>query len=138
MGAATYQDAFAGTVEQSDYTQVYDFEYGTYGNGTTGVSGSYRNLVTAKVTERAFRFQGLSYANAHATDSQTVKDAAGNSWTVPFASSLRDGSTGSRVFEVYSCTVTRTRMSPLLWEVTVRTRDTEYYVNGVKYNLPNG
>ena len=133
MAAASFQDAFSGKVEQNEYTQVHDFEfvpnYYTV-DGVQYVTSFTRNLVTVKVTEKTYRFMGLNYANAHTETTQSVKDAANNTHSVPMASGFRDGSSGSRVFEVYSCTVQREPISPRLWAVTVRVRGSAYYLNG--------
>lgn len=134
MGAS-YQAAFNGKVEQNEYVQVYDFQ--TYEHSDAANTYRWRELVTQKVVEKIYRFSGLSYSNAHSTTAVTVSDASGHSHSVPMASGFRDGSTGDKVFEVYSCNVIRQPMSPHLWEVTVKVRESEYFVNGEKINLPN-
>lgn len=130
---SAYQNAFVGLVDQNEYTQVYDFA------PLYSSTGSYlgRELVTQKVIEKTYRFNGLSYTEAHTTNAQSVIDINGNTVSVPFQSSFRDGSTGTKVFEVYSCNVVRTRISPHLWDVSVKVRESEYFVNGVKIDFPN-
>lgn len=128
---SAYQNAFVGLVDQNEYTQVYDF-VPLYSS-----TGSYlgRELVTQKAIEKTYRFNGLSYTEAHTTATQSVIDINGNTVSVPFESSFRDGSSGSKVMEVYSCNVVRSRISPHLWDVSVKVRESTYYVNGTQLPL---
>lgn len=124
MGAATFQNAFCGIVHEDNYVQLYDLE----------VVGLVRNLVTAKVTEKTYRFKGLSYSDAHTSSaSTTVTYPAGSntSITVPLQSAFVDSSSGTKVFETRNVKVTRVPLSPRLWQVDVTVRDTDYYLNGV-------
>lgn len=129
-------DYFCGRVEQREYSQVHDFEFGTYSNGIGG-TGAYRNLVTARVVEQTFRFEGVPSSLAESTGSVTVTDVGGASYTFAIKSSVTDGSTGSRVFEVESVSVQRARMSPHMGALSVTRRATRYYLNGAKIALSN-
>lgn len=128
-------DYFCGRVDQREYSGVFDFEYGTVSTGV--VSSAYRNLVTARTVEQTFRFEGVPASLVDSTASVTVADIGGKSYTFAPFCSFTDGSTGTRVFEVESVNVSRVRMSPHMWELTVTRRGVRYYVNGTKLNLAN-
>ena len=129
----SFQSAFCGKVEQNEYSQVFDF-LTLYSS-----SGQYlgRELVVQHVTESTFRFHGLSASEALSGGEITITDIGGNSYTIPLERQYRDGSTGTKVLELYSATVQRTRFSPRLWDVVVRVRSSSYTVNGKPLNLPN-
>ena len=133
---AGLSDYFCGRVDQREYSQVHDFEFGTYSNGIGG-PGASRNLVTARVVEQTFRFEGVPPSLAETTESVTVTDVGGTSYTFALVSSVTDGSSGSRVFEVESVQVSRSRASPHMRTITVTRRATRYYLNGSKINLAN-
>lgn len=126
---AGLSDYFCGRVDQREYSQVHDFEFGTYSNGIGG-TGAYRNLVTARVVEQTFRFEGVPASLAESTGSVTVSDVGGASYTFALVSSVTDGSSGSRVFEVESVQVSRARATPHMRTLTVTRRATRYYLNG--------
>lgn len=142
---AGLSDYFCGRVEQREYSQVHDFEYvpnyvnitNPDGTTTTRVTSYTRNLVTARVVEQTFRFEGVPASAAESTGSATVTDVGGASYTVPLASSVTDGSTGSRVFEVESVQVSRSRTTPHMRTITVTRRATRYYLNGTRIALAN-
>lgn len=133
---AGLSDYFCGRVDQREYSQVHDFEFGTYSNGIGGTV-AYRNLVTARVVEQTFRFEGVPASLAESTGSVTVTDVGGSSYTFALVSSVTDGSSGSRVFEVESVQVSRARASPHMWTITVTRRATRYYLNGSRITLSN-
>lgn len=133
---AGLSDYFCGRVDQREYSQVHDFEFGTYSNGIGG-TGAYRNLVTARVVEQTFRFEGVPASLAESTGSVTVSDVGGASYTFAPVSSVTDGSTGSRVFEVESVQVSRARATPHMRTLTVTRRATRYYLNGSRIALAN-
>ncbi len=136
---ATTAECFTGRVLQREYVQEFDFEFIPNYTVVTKdgvevsryISSYTRNFVTAKVVEQTFRFMGLTRAQAFATGAVTVSDLDGNLYAVPFASSLADGSSGSRVMIVEEVSMQRTPMSPRMWEVSVTRRGMRYYVNGV-------
>ena len=133
---AALADYFCGRVEQREYAQVHDFEFGTYANGLGG-TGAYRNLVTARVVEQTFRFEGVPASLADSRASVTVTDVGGSSYTFAPSSSVTDGSSGSLVFEVESVQVSRARMSPRMWTLAVVRRAVRYYLNGERIALSN-
>ena len=133
---AGLSDYFCGRVDQREYSQVHDFEFGTYSNGIGGTV-AYRNLVTARVVEQTFRFEGVPPSLAETTESVTVTDVGGTSYTFALVSSVTDGSSGSRVFEVESVQVSRSRASPHMRTITVTRRATRYYLNGSQIKLAN-
>lgn len=133
---AGLSDYFCGRVDQREYSQVHDFEFGTYSNGIGGTV-AYRNLVTARVVEQTFRFEGVPASLAESTGSVTVTDLGGSSYTFALVSSVTDGSSGSRVFEVESVQVSRSRASPHMRTITVTRRATRYYLNGSRITLSN-
>lgn len=133
---AGLSDYFCGRVDQREYSQVHDFEFGTYSNGIGG-TGVYRNLVTARVVEQTFRFEGVPASLAESTGSVTVSDVGGASYTFAPVSSVTDGSSGSRVFEVESVQVSRARATPHMRTLTVTRRATRYYLNGSRIALAN-
>lgn len=133
---ATYQQCFCGEVERSEHFQpVASIKWrvvtatDTDGNPVTYSEGY--NVFTAKVTEETFRFEGLSLAQAHATDSQTVTDVGGVSHTVPFAPALTQPTYDELSWEKNSVSVQRARISPHMWAVAVHVRSAVLYVNGV-------
>ena len=129
-------DYFCGRVEQREYAQVHDFEFGTYANGLGG-TGAYRNLVTARVVEQTFRFEGVPASLAESTAAVTVTDVGGNSYTFKPLSSFTDGSTGTLVYEVENVQVSRARMSPHMWALVVVRRAVRYFLNGERIALSN-
>ena len=133
---AGLSEYFCDRVDQREYSQVHDFEFGTYSNGIGGTV-AYRNLVTARVVEQTFRFEGVPSSLAESTGSVTVTDLGGSSYTFALVSSVTDGSSGSRVFEVESVQVSRSRASPHMWTITVTRRATRYYLNGSRITLSN-
>lgn len=133
---AGLSDYFCGRVDQREYSQVHDFEFGTHSNGIGGTV-AYRNLVTARVVEQTFRFEGVPPSLAKYTGSVTVTDLGGSSYTFALVSSVTDGSSGSRVFEVESVQVSRARASPHMRTITVTRRATRYYLNGSRITLSN-
>lgn len=133
---AGLSDYFCGRVDQREYSQVHDFEFGTYSNGIGG-TGAYRNLVTARVVEQTFRFEGVPASLAESTGSVTVTDVGGASYTFALISSVTDGSSGSRVFEVESVQVYRARTTPHMRTIIVTRRATRYFLNGSKIELSN-
>ena len=142
---AGLSDYFCGRVDQREYSHVHDFEYvpnyvnitDKDGNTTTHISSYTRNLVTARVVEQTFRFEGVPASLAESTGSVTVTDVGGTSYTFALVSSVTDGSSGSRVFEVESVQVSRSRASPHMRTITVTRRATRYYLNGAKITLSN-
>lgn len=125
---ATYQQCFSGKVERADYFQpVAAIKWRI--ETETLVSEGY-DVFTAKVTEESFRFEGLTYAQAHATSAQTVTDVDGVSHTVPFAPALTQPTYDELSWEKHSVNVQRARMSPHMWAVSVHVRDAVLYVNG--------
>lgn len=125
---ATYQQCFSGKVERADYFQpVAAIKWRI--ETEMLVSEGY-DVFTAKVTEESFRFEGLTYAQAHATDAQTVTDVDGVSHTVPFAPALTQPTYDELSWEKHSVNVQRARMSPHMWAVSVHVRDAVLYVNG--------
>lgn len=142
---AGLSDYFCGRVDQREYSQVHDFEFvpnyvnitDQNGNTTTRVASYTRNLVTARVVEQTFRFEGVPASLAESTGSVTVSDVGGASYTFALVSSVTDGSTGSRVFEVESVQVSRARATPHMRTLTVTRRATRYYLNGSRIALAN-
>lgn len=133
---ATFQQCFSGKVERADYFQpvaavrwrnvtATDVD----GNPTSWAEGY--NVFQAKVADEAFRFEGLTYAQAHTTQTQTVTDIDGNSHAVPFAPALTAPTYDELSWEKHSVSVQRTRMSPHMWAVVVHVRNATLYVNGV-------
>lgn len=133
---ATLADYFCGRVEQREYAQVHDFEFGTYANGIGG-TGAYRNLVTARVVEQTFRFEGVPASLADSRAAVTVTDVGGAQYTFAPANSFTDGSSGSMVYEVESVSVQRPRVSPHMWAIVVVRRGARYYLNGTHIALSN-
>lgn len=132
---ATYQRCFSGKVERGDYFQpVAAIKWRVVtltdsdGNPLTFREGY--DVFTAKVSEESFRFEGLTYAQAHATDAQTVTDVDGVSHTVPFAPALTQPTYDEFSWEKHSVNVQRARISPHMWAVSVHVRDAVLYVNG--------
>ena len=142
---AGLSDYFCGKVDQREYSHVHDFEYvpnyvnitDKDGNTTTHISSYTRNLVTARVVEQTFRFEGVPDSLAESTGSVTVTDVGGASYTFALVSSVTDGSSGSRVFEVESVQVSRARTTPHMRTITVTRRATRYFLNGSRITLSN-
>ena len=109
------QPYFCGKVEQRESSSVHALEW---------YWGSH--VWVRKTVTRVFRFEGLSYANAHLTTAQTVTDVDGTQYTVPMEDGFVDSSTGTMVFETYSCQVVRQRVSPHLWRVVVTVNNSSY------------
>lgn len=142
---ATTSDCFTGRVIQKEYTQEFDFEFVPNYTIITKddvevaryITSYTRNFVTAKVVEQTFRFTGLTRAQAFGTSDVAVTDLDNNSYTVPFKSSITDGSGGSKVMVVEEVFVQRTPVSPRMWEVVVTRRGLRYYLNGSHLSLTN-
>lgn len=129
---ATVAECFCGQVEEREYSQVVAVEV-TPTTMVDGVPTAWTRTLSVSVTkEQAFRFEGLTDAQAHSTASVTVSDVSGTSYDVPMAASVADGSTGSAAFETEVVEVSRRRTSPRMWEVTVTRRGSSLYVNGAK------
>lgn len=120
--AVSYSSAYVGRVVQHEYPQVFDFEY----------AGGVRSLVTAKVVEQTFRFNGLTRALAFGTSPITVTDINGSSYTFTPLTSITDGSYGTRVMVSEEVSVQRIAISPHLWDLVVTRRGSRYFVNGTK------
>jgi len=116
--ALTWQQAFKGKVGQEAYNQAFALE------------GTLRRI-TCKAVTQTFEFEGLDEAEAKKTDSVTVTDVGGTSYTFMPKCSFTDSSTGTMVFPTDQVRVTRSHMSPHLWRVTVQRTGTRYYLNGV-------
>ncbi len=132
---ATFQQCFDGKVERADYFQpVASVKWKTVtSTDTDGTPLSWSegyNVFTAKVADETFRFEGLTYAQAHSTDAQTVTDVDGVSHTVPLAPSLVTPTYDELSWEKSSVAVQRTRISPHMWAVVVHVRNAVLYVNG--------
>ena len=74
---------------------------------------------------------------AESTGSVTVTDLGNKAYTFALVSSVTDGSSGSRVFEVESVQVSRARTTPHMRTITVTRRATRYFLNGSKITLSN-
>lgn len=125
MGAASFTNAYDGIISQSESMNVVQKERvpAAYLNG---IPSSWRDdLYTARTKERTFRFIGLSETDAFSTNPQTIGGV-----TIPMQSSFTDGSSGTAVFQKETVRVTRERMSPSLWTVTVTQTGSELYLNG--------
>lgn len=133
---ATYQQCFDGKVERADYFQpVASIKWKTVtSTDTDGTPLSWTegyDVFMSKVADETYRFEGLTYAQAHSTDTQTVTDTDGNSHEVPFAPALTTPTYDELSWEKHSVSVQRTRISPHMWAVVVHVRNAVLYVNGV-------
>lgn len=132
---ATYQQCFGGKVEKADYFQpVASIKRrvvtSTDSDGTPLSWSEGYDVWTARVAEEIYRFEGLTYAQAHATDTQTVADIDGNAHAVPFSPALTTPTYDELSWEKYSVSVQRSRISPHMWAVVVHVRNAVLYVNG--------
>ena len=132
---ATFQQCFSGKVVRADYFQPVAaikwrnvISTDAAGNPTSWAEGY--DVFQAKVVDESFRFEGLTYGQAHTTETQNVTDVDGNSHDVPFDSVLIAPTYDELSWEKRSVTVQRMRMSPHMWEVVVHVRNATLYVNG--------
>ena len=95
---------FCGIVSQRSYGVCHAIEFGHAYIGTT--------------TETVFRFEGMPYSLAFGTGIKTVVDVNGNEYAVSFAEALSMSHTNPPHVEM-SNTVTRTRLSPHMWDVEI-------------------
>lgn len=124
---------FDGKVVQNEYVQsvaALKWRNETLVDGVTVSWAEGINLFTAKVTEKTFRFEGLSYAAAHDTGSVTVTDVGGISHEVPLDAALVQPTYTDLSWEKHSVQVSRNRMTPHMWELVVVVRDAVLYMNG--------
>ena len=137
---------FIGRVIQREYEQQFDFEFIPIYRTDTDKDGNVinryiigyeRNIVTAKVVEQSFRFNGLTRELAFKTHNITVADLDNKEYTFPLRASITDGSTGSKVMITEEVSVQRTPVSPRMWELVVTRRGFRYYVNGSHLTLIN-
>ena len=133
--ADTLADKFTGKVEQQEFTQIVGVDSGI--SGTT-VQVFWRHLISARSMEQVFRFEGCTYAEAHTTQSITVKDIGGATYTFTPQGSVTDGSSGTLALPKEEVRVARVRVSPHMWNLEVRRTGTAYYSDNSKIiNAPN-
>lgn len=122
---ASVSECFCGKVEQREYAQFLSKEQVP----TLFVDGKPAawKIVTylSKTTEQTFRFEGMTHAQAHETGTVEVTDVHGVKYSVPMQSEVTDGSTGTAIFVSHEVQVSRRRMTPHMWEVTVVVRDAQ-------------
>lgn len=129
MGAASFNDAFAGATRE-DYNSILVVERVP----TIIIDGEPQGwryiTVYAAVTETTYRFVGLSSADAHTrSGSVLVRDADGNSYDVPLAPTVRNApGPGVTTFITYSVKVSCKPISPHLWELVVREYSATAYI----------
>lgn len=122
---ASVTQCFCGKVEQREYAQFLLKER-VPTLFIDGMPAAWKTITwLSKTKEQTFRFEGLTAAQAHATGPVEVTDVSGTSYTVPMVSEVTDGSTGSAIFVSHAVEVTRRRMTPHMWEVTVVVRDAD-------------
>ena len=129
-------DKFCGKVQENEYTQLDNFSAGmkpgiVIGQGTPQ-NIWYRDSIVRKTKEQTFRFEGLTYAEAHSNGSINVVDVEGASYTVPLESSFHDASTGTLVMCDEKVQVSRGKMSPHMWWLEVRREGSAFYINGTQ------
>jgi len=112
-------DKFCGKVQQEEFVQQMALEW---------LPG--RTLTTGKFMRQVFRFDGCTFSEAHGTDSVTVTDLAEQSYTFTPDSSFVDSSTSTGVFPKEVVEVTRARVSPGMWTLTVTRTGGAIYQNG--------
>lgn len=132
---ATYQECFCGKVERADYFQPvaavkWRIVTMTDSDGNPVSYSEGYSVFTAKVTEETYRFEGLTYAQAHTEAEQTVMDVDGNVHKVPFAPALVQPTYDELSWEKYSVSVQRARISPHMWAAVVRVHSATLYLNG--------
>lgn len=125
MAALTMADFFDGVAE-NEYTNPVG----------VAVNGGVRELCISKVKEQTFTFRGVPSHLAWTSSQITVTDAKSTSsetartYTFTPQNSFTDGSRGTLIIEKESVTVSRTPISPRLFDVVVRRRGAKTTANG--------
>ena len=116
---ATLAEMFAGAHERS-YSQFLAKEL-VPTTSVNGVVTAWKLVrVWADYEEKVFRFEGLTDAQAHPTEtSVNVTDASGHAYTVPLRAEIVDGSTGTALFASREVSIARGKMSPRMWWLEV-------------------
>lgn len=137
---AELQDYFCGVANSEKHSQIVNLEMlpriskvtDENGNVTEYLHGYDRFLAVGEYETRTYVFEGVPVAMADALPaSVVVTDVGGASHTVHFSTYVKDGSSGSAIFENDSNTVSIHRMSPHMRRIEVVRRIGALYVNGV-------